>query len=431
MGGYRRVRTQRQRPAEADEHERHQQPASGQYAHRHDARHARRNANPRQRGAPRPFVRDAAQVSTRRGHQVWQRHAANAMELPRQEARPSAHLRPVGVEGGIGADPAQHRPRRRHVQKRALALIQRVFLGEVAGEQCRAEQQRQHAEPHVAAAQRGDAHRPQPPARTSRATPHRRQLDAKPDQDERQQQGVDVPTEQQRRARLGEQLPEPPRLHEHHHAVEHQQHREQVDADLGGDDVVVVQHVLRGERKQRRAQGHPPIAEEANDRQVRQYRGGAEERQHQHPRRHDLRGKIVRERRNGEPQQHEAAKGKTVVQLMAQRAVVPPRGLQERDPPRQRQVRRQGHVLGGHLAVNKGPVKVIPIAQPGEHRTEREEQARKRQPAAMGATGHALPRGRSLAFLHGCSALSRSAPSGDHASDVATVRAASRPCQTA
>ena len=247
---------------------------------------------------------------------VGDRRPARAAEKPgRQQTPPGARI--FFVEVQVPSHAPHHRPERRQLRQRHFisrrvrspAGQSVVLAGEVERQHRQAERQRGDAEREMAAADQPRRPRSAAPAP---AAPLARQTE----DDERQQQAEDVPAHQQRPARLRQQLPEAALLREHHHAVERQQHREQVDRTLGDRHVAEEQRIERREGQQRRRQGDAGTRRQPAEGQEGRHGRGGEERQHQRPGGADLRRQVVGERQDDGLDQQMAAERKAVVRFV-------------------------------------------------------------------------------------------------------------------
>ena len=225
-----------------------------------------------------------------------------------------------------------------------------------------------------------------------------RQLAPQAEDDESQQQRVDVPAQQQGETGLDQQLPEAAFLRENHHAVEGQQHPEQIRHHLVGNHVVVIQAVAGREGEQRGGQGDPAVGDEPAERQEGERGGGGEEGQHQQPGGANLRRQAVAEGRHRQLDQPVTGRRKAVVRKI-NRVPVRVQGavVEQQEVVLRRQIRghRQGvRHHGGSVGVP--PVEVTPAAAEQEHRRQRKQQQRQRK--ARTAPGVSLSGCRAAAF---------------------------------
>ena len=280
--------------------------------------------------------------------------------------------------------------------QRRLAAGREVLVAEVEAQHQRAQQ---HGDRSVCGVTRAGGG-----CRGSGAAslpPRAQEFAAEPDQHERRDQPDDVPAEQDRDGGLGEQLAEAPLLREDRHAVEGQHHPEEVGARFGGDHVVVVEEVVRGEREQRRGQRDPAVAEQPDEREPGEHGGGGEEREHEQPRGADRPREVVAEGQGRELDEGVGADREAGVGDVLRFAVRAQLLLLE-----QQEAVLRGQVRGQRQGRKRGPVRVRPVglravAAEDEDRGQREQQQRRRQRRAAGQgrppaarPPRAAPRGR-------------------------------------
>ena len=332
---------------------------------------------PRRRGRGRPEavvrLRRARPEAIREGER--DRRRADAAELPPQERRPAecAHVGLRGVEPAAG----QQGPDGRQLVRRDLAAQHAVLVAEVEAQHERAAERGEGAAGEVRA-------RPGAAIAGAGAAPGRpapQELAAQPEQDERRDQPEDVPAQQDGDGDPREQLAEAPLLLEEHHPVEHQHDPEQVGARLGGDHVAVVEEVVRGEREQDGRERDPAVAEQPREREVRQRRGGGEEREHQRPGGEDLPRNVAAGGQHRQLDEDVGADREAVVEADVPRLAAPV----QFPPPEQGeavlrgQVRGEGQRVGGDAVVVSAPVELRAVVAEGEDRGQREQQQRRRQ----------------------------------------------------